>query len=208
MTPFYGKYRGTVIDNIDPLNQGRLQVAAPQVLGAVVTSWAMPCVPYAGQNVGFCMVPPIDAAVWVEFEGGDLDYPIWTGCYWREGERPIAAMAPENTLIRTQSASLMFDDTPGIGGFALTVEAPAVAVPVSVKASSDDGLRIMVGGVGIVVGVDGVAISADPAKVTITSGGVFVAHHAVTVDIADPAIAVVGDVLVNELASTDVAPTD
>ena len=80
--PFYGKYRGTVINNIDPLLIGRIQAIVPDVSGLLPSSWAMPCVPVAGINMGVFTVPPIGAGVWMEFERGDPDYPIWVGGYW------------------------------------------------------------------------------------------------------------------------------
>ena len=48
------------------------------------SGWALPAVPYAGDGVGFFMIPPIGASVWIEFEHGDPDYPIWTGCFWAD----------------------------------------------------------------------------------------------------------------------------
>lgn len=76
---FFGKYRGKVENNIDPMMMGRVQVSVPAVLGDGGLSWAMPCAPYAGSGVGFFAIPPTGANVWVEFEGGDPDYPIWSG---------------------------------------------------------------------------------------------------------------------------------
>lgn len=82
--PVYGKYRGTVVDNADPENLGRLRLKVPDLLGKeVVTGWAMPCLPFGGfANQGFLFVPEVEAGVWVEFEKGDTDYPIWTGTFW------------------------------------------------------------------------------------------------------------------------------
>ena len=91
MSEFYGKYRGKVENNVDPLQQGRVQVTVPAVLGDGRLSWAMPCAPYAGSQVGFFAVPPVGANVWVEFEAGDPDYPIWSGCFW--GKRRGAPLA-------------------------------------------------------------------------------------------------------------------
>src|SRR5215471_6781981 len=82
---FYGKYRGTVINNIDPLQVGRLMVEVPDVLSLAPSSWAEPCVPLAGPTgpqMGVYLVPPIGAGVWIEFGQGDPDYPIWVGCRW------------------------------------------------------------------------------------------------------------------------------
>jgi hypothetical protein len=80
----YGKYRGFVVDNADPEQLGRLKVSVPSVLGdEVVTGWAMPCVPYGGDaDQGFLFIPEIGAGVWVEFEEGDLEFPIWVGTFW------------------------------------------------------------------------------------------------------------------------------
>jgi len=81
---YYGKYRGIVVDNGDPEQLGRLKVKVPSVLGnEVVTGWATPCVPYGGDmNQGMLFIPEVDAGVWVEFEEGDLEFPIWVGTYW------------------------------------------------------------------------------------------------------------------------------
>jgi uncharacterized protein involved in type VI secretion and phage assembly len=81
---FYGKYRAIVVENADPENRGRLQLSIPSVLGNdVVSPWALPCAPYGGAaDQGFFMIPEKDANVWVEFEAGLLDYPIWVGTYW------------------------------------------------------------------------------------------------------------------------------
>ena len=85
MGKLYGKYRGQVDANVDPLRLGRVRVSSAAALGDGVVKWAMPCVPAAPPGVGFTMLPPVGASVWVEFEGGDPDYPIWSGCFWPEG---------------------------------------------------------------------------------------------------------------------------
>lgn len=81
---FYGKYRGLVVNNADPERLGRLKLQVPSVLGDnVVTGWAMPCVPYGGAaDQGMLFIPDVGAGVWVEFEEGDLEFPIWVGAYW------------------------------------------------------------------------------------------------------------------------------
>jgi hypothetical protein len=106
---FYGKYRGTVVNNVDPMFMGRLLVIVPDVLGPVPSSWAVPCVPLAGPTgppMGVYMVPPIGAGVWVEFEQGDPNYPIWVGCRWGTvSDVPLAAKAgnPADPSIILQS---------------------------------------------------------------------------------------------------------
>ena len=69
----------------------RIKAKVPAVLGETDTGWCMPCVPYAGPGVGIAFLPEKGSGVWIEFEGGDVSYPIWVGGYWREGEVPSDA---------------------------------------------------------------------------------------------------------------------
>ena len=120
MTQHFGKYRGKVENNVDPQLSGRIQVSVPAVLGSGRLSWAMPCVPYAGPGVGFFAIPPKGANIWVEFEGGNTDYPIWSGCFWGVRELPSGAVAPLVKIFKTDLATLTFSDVPGAGG--ITIE--------------------------------------------------------------------------------------
>ena len=91
---FYGKYRGTVVNNVDPMQmRPHSGASCPTCSGSMPSSWAMPCVPLAGMQMGVFAVPPIGAGVWVEFEQGDPDYPIWTGCFWGIAGRGAGAGA-------------------------------------------------------------------------------------------------------------------
>lgn len=105
---FYGKYRGTVVD-VDASTMC-VKATVPNVLGTVTTGWCSPCVPYAGPQVGFCMLPDIGSGVWVEFEAGDVSQPIWTGCYWVTSDIPSGLDATVKTVI-TQAGTLAFDTT-------------------------------------------------------------------------------------------------
>jgi len=80
---YFGKYRGSVVENLDPLEQGRLILFVPDVFGTLPSNWALPCVPMAGPQMGTSFVPPpVGSSVWVEFEQGDPQSPIWVGCFW------------------------------------------------------------------------------------------------------------------------------
>jgi uncharacterized protein involved in type VI secretion and phage assembly len=107
---FYGKYRGTVTD-VDAATM-RVKANVPAVLPKAQTGWCEACVPYAGPNVGFVMLPEIGSGVWIEFEGGDVSAPIWTGCYWRRSEVPSAASATVKSII-TSTGALAFDAAAG-----------------------------------------------------------------------------------------------
>jgi uncharacterized protein involved in type VI secretion and phage assembly len=105
---YFSKYRGTVKDNADPTNRGRLKVEVPAVLGTL-TAWAMPCVPYAGKGVGFYSLPEAGTGVWVEFEAGDPSYPIWTGCFWADNELPDKGGAAVK-IWKTDEVTVRVDD--------------------------------------------------------------------------------------------------
>ena len=85
---FYGKYRGLVLVNVDPQNQGRLKAVVPEVLGVFPSNWALPCTPYAGLLAGLFTVPMVGTGVWIEFEAGDVNRPVWTGCWWGTAQVP------------------------------------------------------------------------------------------------------------------------
>jgi uncharacterized protein involved in type VI secretion and phage assembly len=105
---FYGKYRGTVTDIDD--STLRIKAKVPGVLAGQTTGWCMPCVPYAGDSVGFAFLPEVGAGVWIEFEGGDVSYPIWTGCYWRTGEVPSDAKPKVKTIVTKAGHKILLDD--------------------------------------------------------------------------------------------------
>ena len=119
---FFGKYRGTVVNNVDVMQMGRIQAIVPDVSAVALTSWCMPCVPVAGLQTGVFTVPPIGAGVWIEFEQGDPDYPIWTGCYWGSpAEVPaMAHLVPPAlfgiTMQTTLQNGLLISDLPGPTG--------------------------------------------------------------------------------------------
>jgi uncharacterized protein involved in type VI secretion and phage assembly len=122
---FWGKYRGIVMNNIDPLLKGRLLVQVPDVLSLTPSSWAEPCVPLAGPTgppMGVYMVPPIGAGVWVEFEQGDPEKPIWVGCRWGlpTDVPPLAHLglpiSPNIVLQTAGQNSLVISDLPGPTG--------------------------------------------------------------------------------------------
>jgi uncharacterized protein involved in type VI secretion and phage assembly len=110
---FYGKFRGVVSDNADPNNLGRIRAKVLDVYGEEQSGWALPSVPYAGKSVGFFMIPPVDALVWIEFEHGDSDYPIWSGCFWADNEVPVSPASADKKVLKTGAGTITLDDTQG-----------------------------------------------------------------------------------------------
>jgi uncharacterized protein involved in type VI secretion and phage assembly len=153
--PFYGKYRGVVIDNRDPLQLGRVRARVQDVLGDQESGWALPSVPYAGKDVGLFLIPPVDALVWVEFEHGDPDYPIWTGCFWATGEVPALPATAEKKVLKTDASTITLDDTRGTGG--VTIE-------------TTDGMEVVINTQGIEITAGRKNIKITGSRVSINDG--------------------------------------
>lgn len=163
---FFGKYRGTVVNNIDPLLTGRIQVMVPDIAGFIPSSWAMPCVPVAGINMGVFTVPPIGAGVWVEFEHGDPEYPIWVGGFWGSAAEtptlsktvppPIAGITLQTTL----NNGIVISDVPGVGGILLQTATGAMI------AINDLGITIS-NGKGAVITLMGPAVDINAGAMTV-----------------------------------------
>lgn len=170
---FMGKYRATVLLNVDPDQRGRLQLLIPDVLGPIPSTWAEACVPLAGPTgplgMGVYMVPPIGAGVWVEFEQGDINYPVWVGCRWgAPTDIPMPAkvglpVSPSIVMQTLGQHALVISDvapTPATGGVMLKSATNAMVVV------NDSGIYISNG--------KGATISLIGPTVTINNGALVV----------------------------------
>ena len=144
---FYGKYRGTVINNIDPMNEGRLLVQVPDVLGLFISSWAQPCVPFGGIETGMYVIPQLKAGVWVEFEQGSPDKPIWVGCFWG-----TAAEVPKTGFMATPGLPVFIVQTPAQNAISVH-DSP-------IPPNKTGGVLLKTASSSISIGNDGVTITA------------------------------------------------
>jgi len=151
---FYGKYRGTVTD-VDAATM-RIKANVPAVLPGAPTGWCAPCVPYAGPQVGFLMLPEVGSGVWIEFEGGDVSFPIWTGCYWSAGDVPSSAAADVKSIVTT-AGTLSFDN----GGDSVTLAGSAQNTVVL----DSSGATVTAGAGKIEVGASGVSVNSGALEV-------------------------------------------
>lgn len=165
---FFGKFRATVVNNVDPELRGRLTCMVPDVLGLVPSSWCEACAPLAGPTpMGAYLVPPIGAGVWVEFEQGDPNKPIWTGCRFAIGDPPPLAHAglPVSPNIVFQTAGqncLVISDLPGPTGGIMLKSATGAALLVN-----DTGIYIQ-NGKGATITLVGPVTDINNGAITIT----------------------------------------
>jgi hypothetical protein len=144
---YVGKYRGIVQDVADPWEQGRLRASVPEILGDEWLGWALPCAPYAGKDVGAHMIPPVGSGVWIEFEAGVLDRPVWVGTWWGEDQRPQdhqgRRASPKQRIIRSETGlhvqldderqTLTVSDEDGSNRLEITVEDGRIRIEASDK---------------------------------------------------------------------------
>jgi uncharacterized protein involved in type VI secretion and phage assembly len=163
---FYGKYRGKVSDNQDPLGRGRIRARVPAISGKDLT-WAEPCTPYAGPKVGWYTIPPLGANVWIEFERGEPDYPIWSGCFWGSGDleiMPSEATAPEVKVFQTDKMALTLDDKE----MRLTVKMETEAGPMK-----------------LVMDKEGIVLTADQVTITVSKDKIELKKAPATIEVAE-----------------------
>jgi uncharacterized protein involved in type VI secretion and phage assembly len=209
----FGKYRGLVVDNADPEQLGRLRLQVPSLLGPdVVTGWALPCAPYGGDaGQGFLFIPEVGAGVWVEFEEGDLEFPIWSGTFWSkpggDSELPRPddtsgnpASAPQDPptrkILKTLRAhSIQFEDSSddkkaliiireGVHHHMLTLDANGITIADGVNGHT---VVLDSNGIALTDGVNGHSIVMSATAFTIT------AKKAFTINAAGQAIVIKGD---------------
>lgn len=149
-TTFYGKYRGLVSDNADPDGLGRIKAEVPAVLGGAVSQWAMPCLPFAGPQHGLALIPEIGDGVWIEFEAGNLNNPIWSGCWWARDQRPKPDGTTQRLLATTAGHQVLIDE------------------------DEDEIKLVHPGGAEIVIGSDAITLSIGQTSIKLTSSEVVI----------------------------------
>ena len=161
---FFGKFRAEVVNNRDSENRARLEVKVPNVMGDQPI-WALPCVPYAGNSEGLFALPPVGAKLWVEFEGGDTNFPIWSGCFWGPGEVAPADADPAVKFLRTAAATLRIDDTAG-----------------TVEIETQDGAKLRIGAGEIRLEAPQITLDANGGSLRLTPAGLDVMNGAFAVN--------------------------
>lgn len=89
---YYGIYPAQVIDNQDSENRGRIRAICPAV-GILSKDklpagwWALPCMPGLGmdpvtkQATGTFYPPDVGSTVWLQFQHGSPEFPVYMGGY-------------------------------------------------------------------------------------------------------------------------------
>ena len=167
---YFGKYRGIVVNTVDPERLARLQATVPDVLGTASSTWAMPSLPFASAHAGVVAVPPVGARVWIEFEQGDPDYPIWSGCWWGSAsDVPAVVLSGQPgvgqiTLVTPGQHTLVISDLPGVAG-GITVRTSGGA-----RITLNDNAIVLDNGKGAAISLVGNAVRIGGGEIVIDTG--------------------------------------
>jgi len=187
---YWGKWRGIVVSNLDPLELNRLLVEVP-TLPSLATSYAMPCSPYGGIQVGMVLTPMIGANVWIEFENGDPSYPVWTGCFWLEGEKPELAELPTQQVFVTGSLQAMINDIPGAAELFIELGPPGLEIPVTLSINTEL-VSLTVGEAVFTCNTEEASALMEPTNIVLTAEGVVVEAGG-EVNVTAPEISIEGN---------------
>lgn len=186
---FHGKYRGLVTDVDDPDGLGRIVAKVPEVFEEQETPWAMPCVPFAGEGHGLVLLPEVGDGVWIEFESGDPSRPVWTGCWWGDGELPAPGAKRTRALVTTAGHKLVLDDEGDevrlrhAGGAEMTMTGGSITLSVG-------GAEVKMSSTGITISLGASEIKLTPGDLTLKSGGAQVKLVGAVVNINNGSITV------------------
>jgi uncharacterized protein involved in type VI secretion and phage assembly len=152
---FYGVTVGKVINVVDPMTLGRVQVQLPSIDAVDLTPWARIAVPMAGPGHGFYFIPNIGDEVLVAFEHGDINAPYIVGSLWNAAAPPpLPSPIPQIRMLSTL-----------VGNKIMISE-----VPPSITISTSTGQQVVMSPAGIQI-TDGTnVINMTPDGVTITAG--------------------------------------
>lgn len=157
---YYGKYRGLVSDVSDPENRCRIKATLPGLLDGEECGWAMPVLPFAGDGHGMVMLPAIGSGVWIEFEAGNLDLPLWSGCWFADGQRPDPQGEKVRVIVSENGHRIVLDDENG-----------------EVKIAHSGGAEIVLSG-------DGIALSFQACKLEISGSDISLNNGLIKVGLA------------------------
>ena len=158
---YYGVFTGQVINPVDPLMLGRVQIRLPFIDSVDLQPWARIAVPFAGPLHGHYFIPNVGDEVLVAFEHGDPRAPYILGSLWTAmSPPPLPSPLPQIRLIKTLVGNqIMFTEVP-----------PGIIIQVMATGQT---ISITPAGIQILSGANLVSLGppTGPPAVQVASGG-------------------------------------
>jgi hypothetical protein len=191
---YYGVVTGRVINQLDPLALGRVQVQLQFIDSLDLSPWARVATPLAGPLCGFYFIPNVGDEVLVAFEQGDPNVPYVVGGLWSAfTPPPLPSPLPQISMIKTLAQNtIMFTDIPPT----ITIMTPAgqtilmTEAGVQIMSDPKDVISVTPAGIQILSGTNLVSLSPD--GVTIAGGPNISITATTAVSITAPTINLTG----------------
>lgn len=176
---FYGVTTGRVINVLDPLTLGRVQVQLPFIDALDLAPWARIAVPFAGMMSGHYFIPNVGDTVLVAFEHGDVNAPYVIGSLWTAmSTPPLQSPVPQIRAMRTLAGNqLVFTETPpsvtiqnGPTPPAVLPAPPSPTGPHCTVMLSSTGVQVMSPAM-VTVQVSATTVVVTPEQITLTASG-------------------------------------
>ncbi len=172
----YGVVVGRVINILDPLLLGRVQVQIPAIDDLNLSPWARVAAPAASLASGFYWIPSIEDEVLVAFEQGDVNAPYIIGCLWSAiMVPPLPSPVPQIRMIRTPLGNqIIFTEAPPT----ITITTADLLQSIVM---SPAGIQIIAGANIINMTPDGISIAGTPNINLVASASISITAPAVTI---------------------------
>ena len=197
---FFGVTTGRVINQLDPLTLGRVQVQLPFIDAIDMSPWARVVTPMAGQLAGHYFIPNVGDDVLVAFEHGDVNVPYVIGSLWSVmAPPPMPSPMPQIRAIRTLTGNqIVLTEAPPSITIQTAPTGPYQTIamnPTGVQVATPTMVSIMVGTTTVVVTPSAVNVQVGSTTLAVTPGAITM--HAPTISLVADGTVTVKGALVN-----------
>ncbi len=193
---FWGVTVGRVINVLDPLTLGRVQLQLPMIDDVELSPWARVAVPMAGITHGHYFIPNLGDQVLVAFENGELMAPYVIGSLWNAtAPPPLPSPVPQIRVLRTLAGNqLVFTEVPPT----VTLQSgptPPVTIPAPPTPAGPPTVILAPTGIQILFGLN--IINMTPDGITITGTPNLNLTAAAAINMTAPTITINGAAATN-----------
>lgn len=198
---FYGVTTGRVINVLDPMTLGRVQVQLPFIDSLDLSPWARVAVPMAGITHGMYFIPNIGDEVLVAFEQGDINVPYVMGSLWTAmAPPPLQSPVPQIRAVRTLVGNqiVMTEAPPTIT--IQTGPTPPVVLPTPPTPAGPPTILLSPAGVVVMFGANVINMTQAGIQIMAGSNVINMTQDGITIAAANLNLAAVGSVNISGAA--------
>jgi Type VI secretion system/phage-baseplate injector OB domain len=190
---------GTVVDNMDPEEQGQVKVMFPWLSPDYISAWARVMQIGASKaGGGFLWIPEVGDEVLIGFDRGSIDHPFVIGNLYNGVASPlpppeIAGVVTNRRIASRMAHTIQWNDGPEAMGISI-MTAPVESPPTSVVLDGEE-IKITINSLGQVeiTGALGIRIAAEGGPLTLDAPDISIgSEDTVSLSLAGATVAVGG----------------